>query len=257
MQSDELKQRFYPEANIGGLTHIDGAVSFYGQLAAILRPSDTVLDFGAGRGQPLLDDNIEHRRRLCTFRGRCRHVDGCDVDPVVLENPFIDEAKVIPVGDRLPYEDDRFDIIASRYVFEHIANPQFVASELMRVVKPGGVIAAMTPNKWGYIGIAARMVPNRYHVGVLSRSQPHRKPEDVFPTKYNLNTPRALRRAFGEGADVFITKRAPEPAYHFGRPWVFRSFKAIDKHTPDSLLPILDVYVRKHGSGRMPTLKDA
>jgi hypothetical protein len=90
------------------------------------------------------------------------------------------------------------------------------------------------------------MVPNKFHVRVLSRSQPERKPEDVFPTQYKLNTPRDLRRAFGDGADVFVTRKAPEPAYHFGRPWLYRLFKSMNKHSPDAVQPILDVYVRKH-----------
>lgn len=246
LDEDELKRRFYPESNISGLSHVDGTVTFYNHLAAIVRPEDVVLDFGAGRGEPLVDDTIPYRRDIGNFKGKCRHLDGCDIDPVVLQNPFLDEAKVIRVGEPLPYEDNRFDIIFARSVFEHVANPDFVAKELLRVVKPQGIIAATTPNKWGYIAVSARMVPNKFHVNVLSRSQPDRKPEDVFPTQYKMNTPRDLRQAFGAEADVFVTRKAPEPAYHFGRPWLYRFFKWMNKHSPDAMQPILDVYVRKH-----------
>ena len=57
------------------------------RLTQFFRPTD-VLDFGAGRGEHILDDVIEYRRRLCNLRGRCAHVEGCDVDEVVLTNPF-------------------------------------------------------------------------------------------------------------------------------------------------------------------------
>ncbi|MGD9590866.1 MAG: class I SAM-dependent methyltransferase [Mycolicibacterium sp.] len=245
MEDKELKRRFYPESNVGGFSHVDGTISFFNHLAAIVRQTDTVLDFGAGRGNAFLDDEVDFRREIQNFKGRCRHLDGCDIDPAVLHNPSLDDAKVIVPGEPLPYEDNRFDVIIARWVFEHIDTPEFVASELLRVVKPGGIIAATTPNKWGYIGLGARSVPSRLHVRVLSRSQPTRKAEDVFPTRYKMNTARALFKAFGAGADVFIAKKASEPAYHFGKPWIYRSVKWMNKHCPDVLLPVVDVYVRK------------
>lgn len=245
MDDLSLKCRFYPEANISGLSHVDGTVALYTQVAAILRPSDYVLDFGAGRGELLMDDPIEWRRQLCSLKGRCQHLDGCDIDEVVLQNEFLDQAKVIKVGRPLPYEDNRFDIVIARSVFEHIDTPEFTAAELLRVTKPGGIIAAVTPNKWGYIAVAARLVPNRLHVRALEAIQPDRKPEDVFPTRYRMNTPRALRRVFRD-ADVFVAAGAAEPAYHFGSPLVYRSVKWVTKHLPQLLQPTLHVFIRKH-----------
>lgn len=246
VEDGELKKRFYPESNISGFTGVDGIVRFYTQLAAIVQPTDIILDYGAGRGEALLDDKVDYRRSIQNFRGRCAYLDGCDIDPVVLQNPFLDHATVIRPGEPLPYPDKRFDVVIARWVFEHIESPSFTVAELLRVVKPGGIIAATTPNKWGYIGMAARLVPSRYHVNVLSRSQPHRKPEDVFPTFYRLNTPGALREAFGEQAEVFIARKAAEPGHHFGRPAIYRSVKWMNKHCPDALLPVLDIFVRKH-----------
>ena len=246
MNDDQLKRRFYPEANIAGFTQVDGTIAFYNQVAACIRPDHTVLEFGAGRGQQLAEDPIEFRRSAGNLKARCAHLDGCDIDSVILDNPYLDEAKVIEEGDPLPYEDERFDVIVARYVFEHVSTPEQTARELLRVLKPGGVIAATTPNKYGYIGLGARLVPNRYHVGALSRIQPNRKPEDVFPTLYKLNTARALNRHFGQHAEVFIAPIAAEPAYHFGKPWIYRSLKWLNKHAPDHLLPILDVDIRKN-----------
>jgi SAM-dependent methyltransferase len=244
MDDQELKRRFYPEARVSGFSHVDGTVALFTQIAAALRPSDNVLDFGAGRGEPLFDDPVPWRRQLCELKDRCQRLDGCDVDKVVLENPFLDHAEVIRLGEPLPYENNRFDIVIARSVLEHVDTPQFTAAELLRVTKPGGLIAAVTPNKWGHIAVGARLVPNKLHARALESVQPGRKSEDVFPTRYLMNTQSALRRAFA-GADVYVTPGASEPAYHFGNPLVYRTVKWLNKHLPAVLQPTLYVYVRK------------
>lgn len=240
-----LRRRFFPEGNIGGFSQVDPGVALFNQINAILRSTDRVLDFGAGRGEHILDDEIEYRRHLFNLRGRCAHVEGCDVDDAVLTNPFVDHAEVLEAGRPFPYADDSFDIIYSRFVYEHIADPEFVARELVRIVKPGGVIAALTVNRAGYIALAATAVPNRLHVRALRYIQPKRKSVDVFPTTYRLNTAKALQRAFGSGVELYTVHASGEPAYHFGYPILYRFSKFMHKHLPDRLQPLLLVYVRK------------
>ncbi len=235
-----LERLVYPEANVSGFPHREQEVAFYTQVAALLRPEDVVLDFGAGRGEFIDTDPSAYRVWLQNFRGRCAHVDGCDPDPVVFQNPTLDDAAVIEIGQSLPYPDERFDLIVSRYVFEHIAAPEWAARELLRVLKPGGWICVMTPNKWGYVALGARVVPNRLHVRVLSRVQPGRPAKDVFPTVYKLNRPSAIRRYFGHGADVYHYSTSAVPSYHFGRLVLMRLLQLVHRLTP----PMFDVGLR-------------
>lgn len=67
-------------------------------------------------------------------------------------------------------------------------------------MKPGGYVCARTPNRWGYIGLGANLIPNRWHKPMLRVLQPARKVEDVFPTRYQLNSWGVLRRAFPDKA---------------------------------------------------------
>jgi SAM-dependent methyltransferase len=235
-----LERRVYPEVNVSGFPHNDQEVAFFTQIAALLRPDDVVLDFGAGRGEFMDADPSNYRVWLQNFRGRCSHVDGCDPDPVVLENPTLDTAAVIQIGQPLPYDDNRFDLIVSRYVFEHVADPRWAAKELLRVVKPGGWICAMTPNKWGYVALASRLVPNRMHSSALSRVQPGREAKDVFPTQYLLNRPADVRRHFGHAADVYHYSTSAVPSYHFDSLALMRLLQLVHRLTP----PIFDVGLR-------------
>lgn len=240
----------FAEANVSGFAHIDQEVAFFTQIAAVLRPDFTVLDFGAGRGEWFHDDPVTYRRELQLLKGRCAFVDGCDVDPVVHDNPTLDRATVFDPRAPLPYEDDRFDLIISRYVFEHIEDPVWTSRELLRVTKPGGWICAVTPNKYGYVALASRLVPNRLHAAVLNKVQPHRRDRDVFPTAYRLNTPGDLKRHFGGQADVYYYRGSAVPSYHFGRKAMFRLLTILHWLLPAPLGTGLFVFIRKHPSPR-------
>ena len=240
-----LERRIYPEANVSGFPHNDQEVAFFTQVAALLSPEHVVLDFGAGRGEFVENDPSAYRVWLQNFRGRCAHVDGCDPDPVVLDNPTLDTAAVIPAGKSLPYPNDRFDLIIARYVFEHIADPGRTAIELLRVLKPGGWICVMTPNKWGYVALASRMVPNRLHSRLLSRVQRGRASRDVFPTEYRLNRPAAVRRYFGHSADIYHYSTSAVPSYHFGSPFLMRVQMLVHRLTPPPFDVGLRFFIRK------------
>ena len=188
----------FPEQVAGGFTRLDGNVSFYSRVQALLidLPAGAqVLDFGAGRGQAA-EDPVTYRRELSDLRGEGRSVIGVDVDPAVVENPRLDEARVIGQDGRIPVDDASVHLIVSDYTFEHVDDPARTAAELDRVLKSGGWICARTPNRWGYIAVGARLVPNRLHVRALRSLQPDKAAEDTFPTRYRMNTRGALERYF-------------------------------------------------------------
>ena len=47
---------------------------------------------------------------------------------------------IVCTTSRLPFANNSFDAVISQAVFEHIPNPFFTASELYRILKPGGII---------------------------------------------------------------------------------------------------------------------
>ncbi len=103
--------RFYPEVAAGGYSRVDGSVEFYTRIRALLGADAQTLDFGAGRGWGLMHDPSPLRRRIANLEGACARVVGVDVDPVVQENPGLDEAVVIQPGSPLPSADGTFDLV--------------------------------------------------------------------------------------------------------------------------------------------------
>lgn len=236
----------FPESAAGGFTHRDGTVEFFGRVYALLTKDSVVLDYGAGRGRGAAEDPVSWRRGLRTFRGHCRKVVGIDVDPVVTENPGLDEAFVVALDQPLPFPDNSFDLVVSDHVFEHIANPAQVGAELERILKPGGWICARTPNLLGYVGTSTNLIPNRLHVRMLKVLQPFRQAKDVFPTCYKLNTKHALRKHFSPASfDHHSYFYTPEPGYFGNATWLWRTVMFFERFVPRVCSPVLMVFIRK------------
>jgi SAM-dependent methyltransferase len=157
---------------------------FRERVLAELRPDSVVLDLGAGAGiVPQMN-----------MRGIAGRVCGVDLDPRVIENPYLDDARVADAG-RIPYDDATFDLIFSDNVFEHLEDPAAVLRECGRVLKPGGLVMFKTPNKYHYMPTIARLTPHRFHAFVNRLRG--RATIDTFPTRYRANDVRTVRRLAG------------------------------------------------------------
>ena len=148
---------------------------------ARLSADAVLLDAGAGRTVPVLRKYLGRVRRLIGVE----LVAFTDV-PAGIETYHTDLA-------HLPLPDGVVDIIISRSVFEHLADPQAVYAELSRVLRPGGVVIFLTANMWDYGTLIARLVPNRFHARIVAKVE-GRAAEDTFPTEYRTNTRRDVER---------------------------------------------------------------
>jgi len=146
-----------------------------------LRPTDHLLEMGAGAG----------RISQMNFRGHAARICGIDPDPRVTENPYLDEGRV-GLGEQLPYAENSFDVVVADNVVEHFTDPAGVFAEISRVLKPGGLFLFKTPNKWHYVATLARLTPHRFHQS-FNRMR-GRASEDTFPTQYKANTRADIAR---------------------------------------------------------------
>lgn len=241
-----ISGQLYKEVGAGGFSSVDGSVEFYGRVNALVNSRMTVLDFGAGRGKDAVDDPVQYRRALRILKGKARVVIGADIDRVVAENPSVDSAVQIDEWRGLPFASESIDLLLCDHTFEHVRYPEAVAAELDRVLKPGGWLCARTPNRWGYIAIGARMIPNRFHTRALRIFQPFRRPGDVFPTAYKLNTLRAIADYFPAGRfrDCSYYYN-PDPAY-FGTSLALNRFaRAAFRFFPQRNSAVLMVFKQK------------
>lgn len=82
-------------------------------------------------------------------RKYCREIITTDIKksiaPLVLRNNNI--KFIIADGTNLPFPDDKFDLVYSFDVIEHIKKDRLFIKDNLRVVKKGGILIIVTPNK--------------------------------------------------------------------------------------------------------------
>lgn len=108
--------------------------------AGVLSEGQRILEIGTGRGAL-----VKHLRSA-----------GYDVVGVEINLAYVRDGEALygklPItlidSVVLPFISDVFDVVISFDVFEHIHNSDHHLEEVRRVLKPHGVYALQTPNKW-------------------------------------------------------------------------------------------------------------
>lgn len=186
---------------------------FFRNVHGLIPSGAMVLDFGAGRGK----NRTPGRDDILNLQAAGRYVIGVDVDPVIVENSKMDRA-VVWDGHREIAPEASIDVLVANAVFEHVRTGEVgIAAALSKAVKPGGWICVHTPNRWGYVALGARVVPNALHNFVLRWLSPARQDEDSFPTYYRMNTLRRIGQLFpSEQFENLSFSYAGPPSYTRG-----------------------------------------
>ena len=190
--------------------HIEAsAEEFIARLA--LRPGARVLDVACGSGN------------LAIPAARAGAVvTGVDIATNLLEQARARaEAEGLTIqfdeGDAedLPYDDASFDEVVSMYGAMFAPRPELVASELVRVCRPGGRIAMANWTPEGFIGRMFKVTGG------------HVAPPPNMPSPLKWGDEETVRERLREGvAELRLTRRICEFKYPFPPAEVVESFRA-------------------------------
>ncbi len=145
-----------------------------------------ILNIGAGRStmieQSLADSG-------CTFI-----CDRIDVEDCAVERPNAGSAWQCPVEEMTPLESGRYAAAFANYVLEHVRDLKMAASEIFRVLEPGGLFITSVPNLTAPEFLIARNAPARLQMAMTQGKG--------FETSYSWQTIGDLTRVFSEAGFV-------------------------------------------------------
>jgi SAM-dependent methyltransferase len=150
---------------------------------------------------------------------------GVGVDPLAVSYHSLfphwqsSASTIAAVGEHLPFPDESFDVVLCDNVVDHAESPKQIAAELVRILKPGGLlyftvnfhhpiyaVAAGVHSGWRALGVPYEIGPFADHTTHLTRDAAARLftglPLEILSKKSNIDEARARARK--------------QPARHFG-----------------------------------------
>jgi SAM-dependent methyltransferase len=184
---------------------------FEARIASAVHAEVAILDVGSGRRPALPPDQ---RPPACQYVG-------LDISAAELERApagSYDEVWVSDVSHRLPELTERFDLIVSWQVLEHVKPLDAAMENLRTYLRPNGRLVAQFSGTFSVFGLINRVVPQRLGCWAMQRLL-GRPPETVFPAYYHRCWYVALTRMLASWQSFEIVLRYRGAGYFgFSRP---------------------------------------
>jgi len=103
--------------------------------------------FDLEKGMKMLEPGCGRGEFLNSFKELGLDVSGVDIsiEATSFENGF--EVKLCDIeSEKLPFDDDTFDVVYSKSFIEHLYHPEKYLEEAYRVLKPNGILLTLTPD---------------------------------------------------------------------------------------------------------------
>ncbi|MFW5719418.1 MAG: class I SAM-dependent methyltransferase [Candidatus Dojkabacteria bacterium] len=195
-----------------------------------------ILDIGCGRTDFMAD----------VFK-EAKHVIGQDPDEsAILENPCIDQ-KIIGDFESLDQlEDGSIDLIISAWTLEHLEHPEAMFAQTHRLLKVGGSLIALTPNKNSLITYVSRIIPNKFQAKLVKQFW-GREEHNTYPAHYLANSITSIKKLTHLfSLTIHKISLLKDPTYYMLHPSLAKPVHALHKHLiPRKMSEGLLVHIKK------------
>ncbi|MBT4349570.1 class I SAM-dependent methyltransferase [bacterium] len=130
----------------------------FNKIASLIPKGLEVLDIGCGYNAEL----------LTTVEGKIKTGVGIDMSVNTKFKSSLSKIKLVEgrVDEKLPFKDNSFDSVSALAIIEHVEKPKMMLTEILRVLKPGGVVLLTTPPL-----ISKPILEFMARLGIISRAE--------------------------------------------------------------------------------------
>lgn len=170
---------------------------FMERLLPLLASDVSILDVGSGRSPTLAPSR---RPAGCRYVG----LDVSEHEMLSAAPGAYDTGLVHDITQPLPIpESERFDVVVSWQVLEHVARLDAALENLRNVLRPGGTMVAQLSGSYAAFALLARVMPHRVRVRAMARFLGHNE-EEKFPTRYDRCHASALEEMLAPWTEARI-----------------------------------------------------
>lgn len=172
--------------------------TFDNEILSNIKNNFTLLDAGCG----------SELKTLVKISGNIKYAVGVDM---CRKFKKYDKIKAISADlSHIPFKANSFDIVVCRSVTEHLTNPVDFLKECSRILKSGGKLIILCPNKWDYVSVFSALTPNCFHTIFLKKIafanlEGQKRGYENFSTYFLLNTRGAFYKK-AKGTDLVVKK---------------------------------------------------
>lgn len=143
-----------------------------------------VLDVGGGRDSPFVHHLPREKRST---------VVALDIlEDHIRTNRAVDLKIVGDICGRLPLQNGSMNVVVTRSVLEHLADPRAAINEIYRTLSPNGVCIHVFPARFSPFSLLNRMIPEKIARRLLFTFFPEWTESCGFPTLYRYCDARAM-----------------------------------------------------------------
>jgi len=165
-------------------------VPFFERVQPAIAPGIAILDVGSGRTPTIPPDQRPPD---------CRYV-GLDISATELSaapEGSYDEKVVGDLTKRDIRLENRFDLIVSWQVLEHVVSLESALENLHAYLRPGGRLVSQLSGSFAVFALMSRIIPHRVSVRLMERLLGI-EPETKFQTQFDRCYHRALQRLLSD-----------------------------------------------------------
>jgi ubiquinone/menaquinone biosynthesis C-methylase UbiE len=182
-----------------------------------LSAGSVVLDAGCGDGDfGVVKEVLEVPLRLV----------GIDIDENSLKSNDKYDNLICASVEQLPFKEELFDLVVSRFVFEHLQDPNLAFREMARVLNDGGSIIILTQNLWNPLMFMSYLLPLGFRRWITRRVFRSEEDEGRFETYYRCNSKRRFESlvTMWPGFELEIFHRYNASTLHLWKNPVMKAF---------------------------------